>query len=83
MRTENNDSRPQPSVEYWRARAEELESSLNETRVLLIRLAETLPIEYLPQLKLSAAKFFSAGANELNLDSEQAPSLSKSAVRAE
>ncbi len=81
MRPETNGSRPQSNVEYWRARAEELESSLTETRFLLMRLAETLPIEYLPHLKLSAADFLSPGANEPDLGTEQTLGLSKSADR--
>lgn len=79
MRPKTNIYHPQPNVEYWRTRAEELESYLADTRVLLMRLAETLPVEYLPQLKLSAAEFFSAGANDLGSSNEQAPGLSESA----
>jgi len=44
------------NAEYWRARAEELQSHLDEARALLLRLAEVLPVESLPQLKLSAAE---------------------------
>ena len=70
MKPENNGSPTKPNAEYWRARVEELECHLTETRVLLMRLAETLPIEYLPQLKLSVAEFVSSEASQPNLASE-------------
>jgi hypothetical protein len=35
---------------YWRARAEELESQLNGARHMLVKLAEALPVEYLHYL---------------------------------
>lgn len=44
------------NAEYWHARAEELQLHLDEARALLVRLVGVLPVEYLPQLKLSVVE---------------------------
>jgi hypothetical protein len=50
---------------YWKARAEELESQLNMTRRLLVKLAAVLPIEYLHYLgPLSLESEAAAASND-------------------
>lgn len=46
----------QVDAEYWRTRSEELERQLNETRNLLLRLADNLPAEYLGMLQVRVAE---------------------------
>lgn len=50
------DQHPQLNVEYWRARSDELERQLIETRAFLLRLAGILPAEYLGLLKMGATE---------------------------
>lgn len=49
---DNNEQPLSPGTDYWRARAEELERHLAETRLLLMEVAELLPAEHLGRLKL-------------------------------
>lgn len=63
---------------YWRARAEELEKQLAETRSLLMQVVSFLPPEHLGKLKLNLIR-----AGRVQLDSDQAALQPDSQPRAE
>jgi hypothetical protein len=53
MYPSGNEQSPELSAEYWRARAEEIEKQLTETRMLLLHVVRLLPPEHLSKLSLN------------------------------